>query len=146
MADQNKTCDHCGIDPPEGLTLWRTEETVRPPRHYLPPSRSQAFAANAIETPATPTLRNAYATRIYSLCPACYAAAKQAADHALAGQKRGMAVVAIIGAIGLLWIMITAFIHSDLLGRPLTDAKAWIFTAPAPTPYKEPLNSLPAAQ
>jgi hypothetical protein len=72
--------------------------------------------------------------------------AQEEADRTLAGQKRGMAIVAILGAIGLLWIAIAAFIHSDLLGRPLSDPKGWIFATPAPTPYKDPLNSIPSAQ
>ncbi len=146
MVDQDKTCDHCAALHPEGLMSWRAEEMVRPARHYRPEPRSEALAAHAFETPPAPTLRNTYVTRSYSLCPACYAAAKEEADRTLDGQRRGMAVVAIIGAIALAWIMITAFLHSDILGRPLSDAKAWVFTTPAPTPYKDPLNSIPTAQ
>ncbi len=147
MSDGGQTCDHCGVARHEGPTRWRTEEIVRPVRRHLPPPRLHPVAADALgQTPPAPTLRNTYATRTYNLCPDCYAVAKQKADRALAGQRRGMAVVAILGAIGLVWIMITAFIHSDLLGRPLTDAKGWIFATPAPPPYKDPLNSLPSAQ
>jgi len=92
-----------------------------------------------------PTLRNTYAEREYRLCPACHAAAVQEAERTLAGQRRGMAAVAALGAIGLVWILVTSFLHSDVLGRPLDDVKAWVHVMPAPPPYKDPLRSIPSA-
>jgi len=41
--------------------------------------------------------------------------------------------------------MLTAFLHSDVLGRPLGGAKGWIYATPAPTPYKDPLRGLPSS-
>lgn len=144
-------CDHCGDGSAGGLTRWATHEVVRPARHYQTslrppaPAASRTVRATYPEPAPTPTLRNAYAKHEYRLCPSCYAAAVREAERTLAGQRRGMAFVAALGAIGFAWIVVTSFLHSDLLGRHLNDVKAWVYTAPAPAPYKDPLRGLPSA-
>jgi len=143
MSSPEHTCDHCGRSSPDGLTRWWAEEVVRPARHYRPPPDHISYSEPL--APPAPTLRVTYVMRAYDLCAPCHAAARQDAEQRLAGQRRGMAAVAILGLIAFGWVMLTALLHSDVLGRPLGQAKAWIYATPAPTPYKDPMRGVPSA-
>ncbi len=140
MTSSDFVCDACGKTFPVGdLRTWRQEELVQ-----AAPGAAALAAPGAIRSRGlTPVTRSVYAMREYRLCPACFTDVSEPLEQDMEYQRRGVLVVAVIGLIVFIAVMIAAAMHSDLFRSPHDQHRGAL--GAMPTPYKNPLPTIPTA-
>ncbi len=139
MTSSDFVCDACGKTFPVGdLRTWRQEELVQ-----AAPGAALAAPGAIRSRGLTPVTRSVYAMREYRLCPACFTDVSEPLEQDMEYQRRGVLVVAVIGLIVFIAVMIAAAMHSDLF-RSAHDQHKGALGA-MPTPYKNPLPTIPTA-
>ncbi len=140
MSTSDFVCDACGKTVPvDDLRTWRQEELVQ-----AGPGAAALSAPGPIRSRGlTPVTRSVYAMREYRLCPACFTDMSEPLEQDLDYQRRGVLVVAVIGLIAFIAIAIAAAMHSDMF-RSAHDQHKGALGA-MPTPYKNPLPTIPTA-
>ncbi len=140
MTTSDFVCDACGKTFPVGdQHAWRQEELVQ-----AGPGAASLSVPGAIRSRAlTPVTRSVYAMREYRLCAACFTEVSEPLEQDLEYQRRGVLVVAVIGLIVFIAVVIAAAMHSDMF-RSVHDQHRGALGA-MPTPYKNPLPTIPTA-